>query len=63
MYELYIMRYGTSGFRDHHKQIISIAKKIGLAMARLVTRSEKSFVIMITASHNHCDDNCVKIMD
>ena len=57
------MRYGTSGFRDHHKQIVSIANKIGIAMARLVSRSEKSFGIMITASHNHCDDNGVKIMD
>ena len=57
------MHYGTSGFRDHHKTIISIAKKIGIAMARLVSRSEKSYGIMITASHNHCDDNGVKIMD
>ena len=40
------MRYGTSGFRDHHEKIVSIAKKIGIAIALLVVRSEKSFGIM-----------------
>ena len=57
------MRYGTSGFRDHHKNIITIAKRIGVSISRLVDREEKSYGIMITASHNHCDDNGVKIMD
>ena len=57
------MRYGTSGFRDHHKRILEIAEQIGIAMARLCAREYKSYGIMITASHNHCDDNGVKIMD
>ena len=57
------MRYGTSGFRDHHKRILAIAERIGIAMARLSAREYKSYGIMITASHNHCDDNGVKIMD
>ena len=57
------MLYGTSGFRDHHKNIITIAKRIGVSIARLMVREERSYGIMITASHNHCDDNGVKIMD
>ena len=57
------MRYGTSGFRDHHKKILAIAERIGIAIARMSVREYKSYGIMITASHNHCDDNGVKIMD
>lgn len=57
------MRYGTSGFRDHYSKIESIAMKIGIAMALLSIRESRSYGIMITASHNHYDDNGVKIMD
>jgi phosphoacetylglucosamine mutase len=57
------MRYGTSGFRDHHTKIESIAEKIGIAVAQLAFHRNSSFGIMITASHNHHDDNGVKIMD
>jgi phosphoacetylglucosamine mutase len=57
------MRYGTSGFRDHHTKIESIAEKIGIAVAQLAFHRNSSFGIMITASHNHHEDNGVKIMD
>jgi len=57
------MHYGTSGFRDHHSKIESISIQIGIAMTLLSIRENRSFGIMITASHNHYDDNGVKIMD
>ena len=58
-----MIKYGTSGFRTHHSTILKIAEKIGLAMAQLVYYKKESFGIMITASHNHHEDNGVKIMD
>jgi len=58
-----MIKYGTSGFRTHHSIILNIAEKIGLAMAQLVYYKQESFGIMITASHNHHEDNGVKIMD
>lgn len=57
------IKYGTSGFRDQHMKIERIAEKIGIAMALLVNFKKESFGIMITASHNHYNDNGVKIMD
>ena len=57
------MKYGTSGFRDHHIKIFEIAEKVGTAIALLACYRSKSFGIMITASHNHYEDNGVKIMD
>lgn len=57
------MKYGTSGFRDHHTKILDIAEKIGMAMTLLAYYKKQSFGIMITASHNHYDDNGVKIMN
>ena len=57
------MKYGTSGFRTHHSKIEEIAVQIGTAMALLTCYKKQSFGIMITASHNHHDDNGVKIMD
>ena len=57
------MRYGTSGFQDHHEKILSISEKIGIAMALFSCYKKTSFGIMITASHNHFNDNGVKIMD
>ncbi len=57
------MRYGTSGFRDHHSKIESISIKIGIAVAILSINESLQFGIMITASHNHFEDNGVKIMD
>ena len=54
------MRYGTSGFRDHHKRIMEIAEQIGIAMARLSAREYKSYGIMITASHNPPEYNGIK---
>ena len=58
-----MIKYGTSGFRTHHSTILKIAEKIGLAIAQLVYYKKESFGIMITASHNHHEDNGVKIMD
>ena len=58
-----MIKYGTSGFRDHNTKIINIAEKIGTAMAQLVDYEKQSFGIMITASHNHHNDNGVKIMN
>ena len=58
-----MIKYGTSGFRTHHTTILKIAEKIGLAMVQLVYYKKESFGIMITASHNHHEDNGVKIMD
>ena len=58
-----MIKYGTSGFRTHHSVILDIAEKIGLALAQLVYYKKESFGIMITASHNHHQDNGVKIMD
>ena len=58
-----MVKYGTSGFRTHHSVILDISEKIGLALAQLVYYKKESFGIMITASHNHHEDNGVKIMD
>ena len=58
-----MIKYGTSGFRRHHSVILKIAEKIGLAAAQLVYYKKEGFGIMITASHNHHEDNGVKIMD
>ena len=57
-----MIKYGTSGFRTHNTTILKIAEKIGLAMAQLVYYKKESFGIMITASHNHHEDNGVKIL-
>ena len=57
------MKYGTSGFRSHNSEIEEIAVQIGTAMALLTCYKKQSFGIMITASHNHHEDNGVKIMD
>lgn len=57
------INYGTSGFRRHHRVIMSLANRIGKAVATLVCKHRKTFGIMITASHNHHEDNGVKIMD
>jgi len=57
------MKYGTSGFRDHHKKILAISEQIGTSMALLASYKKTMFGIMITASHNHFLDNGVKIMD
>ena len=46
-------RYGTSGFRYHHREIESIAEKVGMIMAFLLLQQQTNFGIMITASHNH----------
>jgi phosphoacetylglucosamine mutase len=58
-----MIKYGTSGFRSHHNHIEKIAIQIGTAMALLTCYKKESFGIMITASHNHHEDNGVKIMD
>ena len=57
------MKYGTSGFRDHHTKILSISEQLGTGIALLSCYDHTSFGIMITASHNHHEDNGVKIMD
>lgn len=57
------MKYGTSGFRDHHTKILQISEKIGIALALLNQYKKESFGIMITASHNHYEDNGIKIMN
>lgn len=57
------MKYGTSGFRDHHEKILAISEKIGIAIALFSCYKTTTFGIMITASHNHFNDNGVKIMD
>ena len=57
------MKYGTSGFRDHHTKILNISEKIGMAVTLLAHYKKESFGIMITASHNHHEDNGVKIMN
>ena len=57
------IKYGTSGFRTHNSEIKEIAIKIGKAIASLTYYKKESFGIMITASHNHHQDNGVKIMN
>jgi phosphoacetylglucosamine mutase len=57
------LAYGTSGFRAHHSKIATISRKIGMAMALAVLTKCKSFGIMITASHNHHEDNGIKVLD
>jgi phosphoacetylglucosamine mutase len=54
--------YGTSGFRLHHTDILNISKYIGHAVCNLSKKHSYSYGIMITASHNHHEDNGVKIL-
>ena len=56
-------KYGTSGFRFHNKHILEIASKIGNAVSILSLKNKKNYGIMITASHNHFEDNGVKILN
>jgi len=61
-YNMYY-KYGTSGFRFHNKHILEIASKIGNAVSILSLKNKKNYGIMITASHNHFEDNGVKILN
>ena len=54
--------YGTSGFRFHHTEILKISKRIGRAVCILSNRHGRNYGIMITASHNHHEDNGVKLL-
>jgi phosphoacetylglucosamine mutase len=57
------IQYGTAGFRYHHIIIEQIASKIGMGMLLLLCQLQTDFGIMITASHNHYQDNGIKILD
>lgn len=57
------MKYGTSGFRDYYKKIVSISYKIGEILAWFAISNNEDFGVMITASHNHYLDNGLKIIN
>lgn len=57
-------KYGTAGFRYHHKLLPHVFIKMGiLATLRSASMNGEAVGIMCTASHNTEDDNGVKIAD
>lgn len=56
-------KYGTAGFRYHNSIIKDIAIKIGESIAMLCSKKQSNYGLMITASHNHHEDNGVKIIN
>ena len=63
-YVFFKYRYGTSGFRGHHRTLDSVMVRVGLLAAlRSLCLNGQAVGIMVTASHNDECDNGVKIID
>ena len=61
-----MIQIGTAGFRDKSNVILQHSKQIGYCVGKLIYNFEelhkKMFGIMITASHNHYEDNGLKFV-
>ena len=57
-----VFSYGTAGFRTHSDHLDQVCFRCGILVA-IRAKMEGSSGLMITASHNHRDDNGVKIIE
>lgn len=56
-------RYGTAGFRGPSEKLKGVVFRVGVLTALRCLSKQSDCGLVITASHNHVDDNGVKVVD
>ena len=59
-----VVVYGTAGFRERAELLDLVAFRLGLFMAVMAkSREGQALGIQISASHNHVEDNGLKVVE